>query len=97
MATIIARHRVGDFSTWIRAHEKRAEMIGQISSSFKTFQDVDDPNSIVLVIETEKPGTLAAMMDDPQFTEAGASQTVIDPITVSAEVKCELNKADGLL
>jgi hypothetical protein len=88
---------VGDFSTWIRAHEERAEIIGQASSSFKTFQDVDDPNSVILVIETEEPGKLAAMMDDPPFAEATASHTVINPITVSAEVKCELTKAHGLL
>ncbi len=97
MATIVARHRVGDFSTWIRAHEKRAEIIGQASSSFKTFQDVNDPNSVILVIETEEPGKLAAIMDDLPFAEAKASHTVISPITVSAEVKCELTKTDGLL
>jgi hypothetical protein len=97
MVTIVARHRVGDFDTWTRAHEERAKIIGQASSSFKTFQDVDDPNSIVLVIETDEPGRLAAMMDDPQFAAVKASHTVIDPIVVSAEVKCELTKEDGLV
>ena len=97
MATIVARHRVADFGTWIRAHIERAEALGQASSSFKTFQDVTDPNSIVLVIETDEPGKLAAMMDDPQFTAVKASHTVIDPIVVSAEVRCELTKASGLL
>jgi hypothetical protein len=97
MATIVARHRVADFGTWIRAHKQRAETLGQASSSFKTFQDVGDPNSIVLVIETDVPGKLAAMMDDRQFAAVKASHTVIDPIVVSAEVKCESTKADGLL
>jgi len=86
MVTIVARHRVGDFGVWIRAHEERAEAIGQVSSSFKTFQDVDDPNSIVLVIETDEPGKLAAILDDPGFDELKTSHTVIDPIIVSAEV-----------
>ncbi len=86
MATMVVRHRVGDFDTWFRAHDERAEVIGQFSSSFRTFQDVDEPNSIVLVIETDKPGKLAAMMDDPGFAELKASHTVIDPIIVSAEV-----------
>jgi hypothetical protein len=86
MATIVVRHRVGNFDTWLHAHEERVEVIGQFSSSFRTFQDVDEPNSIVLVIETDEPGNLAAMMDDPGFTELKASHTVIDPIIVSAEV-----------
>ena len=86
MATVVVRHRVGDFHTWCRAHEERAEVIGKFSSSFRTFQDVDDPNSIILVIETDEPGNLAAMMDDPDFAELKVSHTVIDPIVVSAEV-----------
>jgi len=86
MATIVVRHRVGDFRTWFRAHEERAEAIGKFSSGFRTFQDVDDPNSIVLVIETDEPGNLAAMMDDPSLTELKVSHTVIDPLFVSAEV-----------
>ena len=86
MATLIVRHRVGDFCTWIHAHEERAEILGQACSSFKSFQDVDDPKSIVLVIETDEPGKLAAMMDDPGFAEIKTSHTVIDPIVVSVEV-----------
>ena len=86
MVTIVARHRVGDFGTWIRAHEDRVEVLGQVSSSFKTFQDVDDPNSVVLVIETDEPGNLAAIVDDPGFADLKVSHTVIDPIIVSAEV-----------
>ncbi len=86
MATIVVRHRVADFNTWLHAHEERVEVIGQFSSSFKTFQDVDEPNSIVLVIETDEPGELATIMDDRRFAELKASHTVIDPIIVSAEV-----------
>ena len=86
MATIVVRHRVGDFDTWFRAREERAEVIGEFSSSIRTFQDVDEPNSIVLVVETDEPGKLAAMMDEPVFAELKASHTVIDPIIVSAEV-----------
>ena len=97
MVTIVARHRVGDFCTWSHAHEERAELLGQACSSFKTFQDTNDPKSIVLVIETDRPGKLAAMMDDPEFAAVKTSHTVIDPIVVSAEVKCELTKTDELL
>ena len=86
MTTIVARHRVGDFDTWINAHDERAEVIGQLSSSFKTLQDVDDPNSIVLLIETDEPEKLAAMLNSPEVAEVKASHTVIDPITISTEV-----------
>jgi hypothetical protein len=86
MATIIARHKVGNYDTWIRAHAERAEVLAQASSSLRTFQDVDDPNSVVLVIETDEPEKLAAMMADPKNDEVKASHTVIDPIIVSAEI-----------
>ena len=86
MPTIVLRHRVGCFGTWIKAHGERAEVLGQACSSFKTFQDVDDPNSIVLVIETDQPGKLAAMVDDPKNAAVKASHTVLEPIIVSAEV-----------
>jgi hypothetical protein len=87
MAIIIARHRVGDFYTWIQAHGERAEVIGLASSGFEIFQDVDDPNSIVLVIETDDPEKLAAVMSDPEHADIKASHTVIEPIIVSAEVQ----------
>lgn len=86
MATVVVRHRVGDFCTWIHAHEERAKILGQACSGFKTLQDVDEPKSIVLVIETDDPGKLAALMDDPAFAELRASHTVIDPIVISVEV-----------
>jgi len=95
MTTIVVRHRVGDFGTWSRAYKEREEFIGRAASSFKLFQDVDDPNSIVMVIETEEPGNLAALMDDPRFADLKASHTVIDPITISAEVKCQLTKGEA--
>jgi hypothetical protein len=50
------------------------------------FQDVDDPESVVMMIETDEIGKLEAMMNDPSFKELSASTTVIDPIIVSAEV-----------
>jgi hypothetical protein len=87
MATIVARHAVGNFDTWINAHEGRAEVIGRASSSFKTFQDVNDPNSVVLVIETDNPEELTAMLNAPEVADAKASHTVIDPVVISTEVE----------
>jgi hypothetical protein len=86
MTAFILRHRVGDFGTWFHAHEERAEMIGQVSSSLRMFQDVDDPNSVVMMIETDELGKLEVVMNGPGFKELSASTTVIDPIIVSVEV-----------
>ena len=86
MATVIVRHRVGDFGVWIHSHEERAEVLGEFASSFRTFQDVAEPNSVVLVIETDEPGKLVAMLEDPSLAELNASHTVIEPIIVSAEI-----------
>lgn len=86
MATIILRHRVGDSCTWIHAHEEQAEILGQACSSFKTFRDIDEPKSIVLVIESDEPGKLISSMDDPDFAELKTLHTVNDPIVVSAEL-----------
>ena len=61
-------------------------MLGQASSSLRTFQDVDDPNSVVLVIETDEPDKLAELMADPKNDEVKASHTVIEPIIVSVEI-----------
>ena len=54
MATVIVRHKVGDFDTWISGHQERADLFASVVSSFKTFQDVDDPNSIVGWITIKK-------------------------------------------
>ena len=51
MPTVVVRHKVGDFDTWIKGHEDRVNLFAPAVSSFKSFQDQDDPNSMVLVVE----------------------------------------------
>jgi hypothetical protein len=86
MPTIIARHKVGDINTWLKGHQDRVGLFAKASSTFRTFQDTDDPNSVLLLIETDDPGALAATINDPSNTAIKAAHTVIDPITMATEI-----------
>lgn len=86
MKTIVLRHRVGDFNTWIRAHQGRVEAFSSSVSSFRTFQDADDPNSVLLILEVKDMDKFNAMFSDPMIAEAKKQHTVIDPILMSNEV-----------
>ena len=89
MSTIVIRHRVGDFNTWIRGHQDRVELFKPAVSSFRTFQDAADPNSIVMVLEVTDMEKFQRMVQDTgnvEVNEKKAKHTVIDPITVSLEV-----------
>jgi hypothetical protein len=87
MATYIFRHKVGNIDTWLKGHEDRLELFGQVSGGFRTFQDADDPNSVLLLVETDDLEKLGAMINDPKNQQIKDSHTVIEPITMSAEVK----------
>jgi hypothetical protein len=84
MPTIVVRHKVGDFETWLRGHKERVDLFG---STFKTFQDVDDPNSVVLVIEVDDVEKMGAMVNDPANAAIKARHTVLEPITISMPVE----------
>jgi len=89
MSTIVLRHRVGDFNTWIKGHQDRVNLFKPVVSSFKTFQDMDDPNSIVLVLEVTDIDKFQEMVQDTENVEIKtkkAEHTVIDPIKVSMAV-----------
>ncbi|HEY8780060.1 MAG TPA: hypothetical protein VIM16_00435 [Mucilaginibacter sp.] len=86
MATIVARHKVGDFATWLKGHEERARLLAPAISSFQTFQDTDDPNSIVLVGEVKDMGKLDEIMNSKESLEAQDRHTVLRPIIVSMQV-----------
>jgi hypothetical protein len=86
MPTVVVRHKVGDFETWLKGHEDRVNIFAPAVSSFKTFQDQDDPNSVVLVLEVTDMEKLGALMNDPKIQEAKDRHTVKDPILLSTEV-----------
>ena len=86
MPTVVVRHKVGDFDTWLKGHEDRVKLFAPAVSSFKTFQDQDDPKSVVLVLEVTDMEKLGAIMADPNIQEAKDRHTVQEPIQLSMQV-----------
>lgn len=85
--TIITRHKVGDFDTWLKGHQDRLDLFGPAMSGLKTFQDADDPNSVVLVIEVTDMEKFEAILKDPSTEALKKKHTVKDPIKVSMQVE----------
>ena len=86
MPTVIVRHKVGDFETWLKGHEDRVKIFAPAVSGFETFQDQDDPKSVVLVLEVTDMEKLGAIMTDPNVQEAKDRHTVLEPILLSMPV-----------
>ena len=86
MPTIVTRHKVGDIDTWLKGHQERVNLFAPAISGFKTFQDADDPKSVVLVIEATDLEKLAAIINDPANAAIKARHTVLDPIVMSMPV-----------
>lgn len=88
MSTIVIRHKVGNFDTWLKGHQDRVELFSKFSSGFQTFRDTDDPNSIVIVAEIFDMDGMQALMSNSETMEKVAKQkhTVLEPITVSMPV-----------
>jgi hypothetical protein len=87
MATIVARHKVGDINAWLKGHEDRVKLFAPAISGFKTFQDADDPNSVVIVMEVNNMELLGAIINDPKNQGVKDRHTVIEPITMSMQVE----------
>lgn len=86
MATVVVRHKVGDVETWKKGHEDRVSIFAPAMTSYQAFQDLDNPNSVVMVIETPDIELLGAMINDPQHDGLKAAHTVLEPITVSMPI-----------
>lgn len=83
---IVTRHKVGDFDTWLKGHQDRLDVFGPAISDLKTFQDADDPNSIVLVMEVTDMDKFEAILNDPSTDVLKKKHTVKDPIKVSLPI-----------
>ena len=81
--TIVARHKVGDIDAWLKGHKERVELFAPAVSGFQTFQDANDPNSVVLVIDATDVGKLGAIINDPKNKGVKDKHTVLEPITIS--------------
>ena len=86
MATIVVRHKVSDIDAWLKGHQDRVELFAPAISGFKTFQDTDDPKSVVLVVEVTDMEKLGAIINDPKNQETKDRHTVLDPIIMSMPV-----------
>jgi len=86
MATIVVRHKVGDIDAWLKGHQERVELFAPAISSFKTFQDADDPKSVVLVVEVTDLEKLGAIINDPKNQDAKDRHTVLEPIIMSMQI-----------
>lgn len=86
MPTIVVRHKVGDIDAWFKGHQDRVELFAPAVTSFKTYQDTDDPKSVVLVVEVTDMEKLAAIIQDPQNDAVKARHTVLEPIIMSMPV-----------
>ena len=88
MPTIIVRHKVGDFDTWLKGHQDRVDLFSKFATGFQTFQDTNDPNSIGLVADVVDLDGMQSIMSNSEIMEKIAKEkhTVIEPITVSMPV-----------
>lgn len=86
MPTVVIRHKVGNYETWLKGHEDRVRLFAPAVKSFKTFQDQNDPKSVLLVVEVTDMEKLAAIMNDPNIKAAKDRHTVIEPLIVSMPV-----------
>jgi hypothetical protein len=85
MPTVVVRHKVGDINKWLKGHQDRVDLFSKFSSGFQTFQDTNDPNSIVLVAEVFDLDGMRALMSNTEIMDKIAKEkhTVLEPITVS--------------
>ena len=86
MPTIVVRHKVRDIDTWLKGHQERVEIFAPAVSGFKTFQDQDDPTSVILVLEVTDMEKMGTIMNDPNIQEAKDRHTVLEPIVMSMPV-----------
>jgi len=84
---VVIRHKVGDINAWLAGHQDRVDLFAQVGSGFDTYQDADDPNSVVLVVETPDLEKLGSMVNAPENDAVKAKHTVLEPITMSMPIQ----------
>lgn len=87
MPTVVIRHKVGDLNTWLKGHQDRVELFSKFATGFQTFQDTEDPESVVLVADVFDLDRMQALMRDPEVAVTKEKHTVKEPIIVSLPVE----------
>ena len=85
MPTVVIRHKVGNIDTWLKGHQDRVDLFSKFSTGFQTFQDTNDPSSVVLVVDVFDLDGMQTLMSNPEIMQKVAKErhTVLEPITVS--------------
>ena len=86
MPTVVIRHKVGNIDTWLKGHQDRVELFAPLGSGFQEFQDTDDANSVVLVLQVTDMDKLNEMMKNPEVQKKKDEHTAIDPLVVSMPI-----------
>jgi hypothetical protein len=86
MPTIVVRHKVRDIDAWLKGHQERVELFAPAVSGFQTYQDTDDPNSVVLIVDVTDMEKLGALMNDTKNQAIKDRHTVLEPIIMSTQV-----------
>tara|TARA_R100000935_G_C2835295_1_gene167731 strand:- start:180 stop:449 length:270 start_codon:yes stop_codon:yes gene_type:complete len=84
--TIVVRHKVGDIDVWLKGHEDRVSLFAPAVTSFKTFQDINDPKSVIVVFEVTDLEKLESIINDPKNQAIKDRHTVLEPIKMSMPV-----------
>jgi len=87
MATVVVRHKVGDINAWIKGHQDRLDIFAPAMKSYKAFQDMGDPHSVVLEMDVTDLELLGKIINDPKNKGLKDRHTVLEPITMSTEIK----------
>ncbi|RXJ50610.1 hypothetical protein [Gelidibacter gilvus] len=85
--TIVTRHKVGNIGTWLKGHQDRLDAFAPAISNLKTFQDTDNPNSVVMLIEVTDMEKFKAILNDPSLKALKDKHTVLETITVSMPIE----------
>ena len=86
MQTVIVRHKVANINAWKEGRQERLEIFAPAMESYKVFQDVDDPNSVVPVLQVTDLELLGTIINDPKNKHLKDKHTVLEPITMSMEI-----------
>lgn len=83
---IIARNKVRDITAFLKGHQERVDLFGTAVTNWYTFQDAEDPQSVVLLLDVPDLDKFGAVLHDPRNVALSTKHTVIQPVIVSRPV-----------
>ncbi len=87
MQTLVIRHAVKDFDTWMSFDQARkTNILANGATAVRTFQDHENPNSVLMIIDLEDLKKFQAMMNSDRANEVRAKHGVLDPVVFSREI-----------